>query len=74
MLRRYLEQRHTDLDSGRSCIALEREYWQAREVLAFEDGWNKWRDFFSRNILPTEPEDIPIVSHVQKMVTVFLGH
>ena len=46
MLRRYLEQRHIDLDSGRSCLALEREYWQALEVLAYEDGWNNWRDFF----------------------------
>ena len=35
MLRQYLEQRHIDLDSGRSCLALEREYWQALEVLAF---------------------------------------
>ena len=25
MLKRYLEQRHIDLDSGRSCLALERE-------------------------------------------------
>ena len=34
MVRRYLEQRHIDLDSGRSCLALEREYWRALEVLA----------------------------------------
>jgi len=40
MPKRYLEQRHIDLDSGRSCLALEREYWQALEVLAYEDGWN----------------------------------
>ena len=46
MLRQYLEQRHIDLDIGRSCLALEREYWQALEVLAYEDGWNNWRDFF----------------------------
>ena len=39
MLKKYLEQRHIDLDSGRSCLALEREYWQALEVLAYEDGW-----------------------------------
>jgi predicted DNA-binding ribbon-helix-helix protein len=38
MLKRYLEQRHIDLDSGRSCLALEREYWHALEVLAYEDG------------------------------------
>jgi len=45
MLRRYLEQRHIDLDSGRSCLALERQYWQALEALAYEN-WNNWRDFF----------------------------
>ena len=46
MLKKYLEQRHIELDSGRSCLALEREYWLALEVLAYEDGWNNWRDFF----------------------------
>ena len=40
MLKKYLDQRHTDRDSGRSCLAVEREYWQALEVLAYEDGWN----------------------------------
>ena len=59
MLKRHLEQRHIDLDSGRSCLALEREYWQALEVLAYEDGWNNWRDFFYMRVLPDKPEDIP---------------
>ena len=45
MLERYPEQRHIDLDSGLSCLALEREYWQALEVPACEDGWNNWREF-----------------------------
>ena len=39
MLNSYLEQHHIDLDSGRSCLALEREYWQALEVLAYEFDW-----------------------------------
>ena len=39
MLRQYLEQRHIDLNSGRRCLVLEREYWQAREVLAYEYDW-----------------------------------
>ena len=72
MLKKYLEQRHIDLDSGRSCLALEREYWQALEVLAYEDGWNNWRDFFYMRVLPDKPEDISLASHVRKMVTVFL--
>ena len=72
MLRKYLEQRHIDLDSGRSCLALEREYWQALEVLAYEDGWNNWRDFFYMRVLPDKPEDISLASHVRKMMTVFL--
>lgn len=46
MLKDYLKQRHISLASGRGSIALEREYWQAPEVLAYEEGWNNWRDFF----------------------------
>ena len=72
MVKRYLEQRHLDLDSGRSYLALEREYWQALEVLAYEDGWNNWRDFFYMRVLPDKPEDISLASHVRKMVTFFL--
>jgi len=72
LLKRYLEQRHIELDSGRSCLALEREYWQALEVLAYEDGWNDWRDFFFMRVLPDRPTDISGASHVLKMVTVFL--
>ena len=71
--RRYLEQRHIDLDSGRSCLALEREYWQTLEVLAFEDGWNNWREFFYMRVLPNKPEDISLASHVRKMVIMFLA-
>ena len=67
MVKRYLEQRHLDLDSGRSCLALEREYWQALEVLAYEDGWNNWRDFFYMRVLPDKPEDISLASHVRKI-------
>ena len=72
VLKRYLEQRHIDLDSGRSCLALESEYWQALEVLAYEDGWNNWRDFFYMRVLPGKPEDISLASHVRKLVTAWL--
>ena len=72
MLKRYLEQRHIDLDSGRSCLALEREYWQALEVLAYEDGWNNWRDFFYMRVLPDTPEDISLASHVRLVVVKLL--
>ena len=71
-LRKYLQQRHIELDNGRSCLALEREYWQALEVLAYEDGWNNWRDFFYMRVLPDKPGDISLASHVRKMVTVLL--
>ena len=37
-LKGYLEQRHIDLDSGRSCLALEREYWQATWPRSYEFG------------------------------------
>ena len=58
MLRRYLEQRHIDLDSGRSCLALEPEYWQALAVLAYEDGWNNWRDLFCVKVIFKESETL----------------
>ena len=69
MLRQYLEQRHIDLDSGRSCLALEREYWQALEVLAYEDGWNNWRELFYMRVLPERPNDMPMASNVRQSIT-----
>ena len=72
MLRRYLEQRQIDLDNGRSCLALEREYWQAFEVLAYEDGWNNWREIFYMRLLPDRPEDIPLASFVRRSITKYL--
>ena len=69
MLRQYLEQRHIDLDSGRSCLALEREYWQALEVLAYEDGWNNWRDLFYMRVLSERPNDMPMASFVRQSIT-----
>ena len=72
MLRRYLEQLHIDLNSGCGGLALERDYWQALEVQAYEDGWNNWRDFFYMRVLPGKPIDISLAGHARKMVTVFL--
>ena len=67
MLRRYLKQRHIYLKGGLTCLALEREYWQALEVLAYEDGWNNWRDFFYMRVLPDKPEGISLASHVRRL-------
>ena len=72
MLKTYLEQRHISLASGRSSIALGREYWKALETLAYEEGWHNWRDFFYRNILPNKPDDMPLASHVRRTVTACL--
>ncbi len=72
MLRGYLEQRHIDLESGRSCLALERKYWQALEVLAYEDGWNNWRDFLYMRVLPERPDDMPLASFVRQTITQYL--
>tara|TARA_B100000886_G_scaffold277401_1_gene201383 strand:- start:33 stop:275 length:243 start_codon:yes stop_codon:yes gene_type:complete len=69
MLKNYLEQRHIDLNSERSCLALEREYWQALEVLAYEDGWNNWREFFYTRVLPARPQDMPLASFVRQSIT-----
>ena len=62
MLKDYLEQRHISLASGRSSIALEREYWKALETFAYEEGWHNWRDFLYRNILPSKPDDAPLAN------------
>ena len=72
MLRPYPEQRHIDQDNGRSCLALEREYWQAFEVLAYEDGWNNWRDFFYMRVLLERPQDMPLASFVRKSINKYL--
>ena len=69
MLRNYLEQRHISLSSGRSSIGLEREYWNALEVLAYEDGWHDWRDFFYIVVLKDKPDDMPVASYVRKYIT-----
>ena len=72
MLRRYLEQRRIELDNGRSYLALDREYWQALEVLAYEDGWNNWREFFYMRVLPERPDDMPLASFVRQTITKYL--
>ena len=72
MLKNYLEQRYISLASGRSSIALEREYWKALETLAYDDGWHNWRDFFYVNVLPNKPDDMPLSSHVRRTVTACL--
>ena len=66
MLKDYLEQSHISLASGRSSIALEREYSQVLEVLAYEDGWKNWRDFFYMRILPGKSDGIPLASFVRQ--------
>ena len=71
MLKRYLEQRHIDLDSGRSCLALEREYWQAREVLAYEDSWNDWPVSSVCKCYHANLKTYPLASNVQEMVLQF---
>ena len=69
MLKDYLEQRHITLASGRSSIALEREYWKALETLAYEDGWHNWRDFFYAVVLKDKPDDMPLASYVRNYIT-----
>ena len=70
-LRKYLEQSHIDLDSGRSCLALEREYWQALEVRAYtyKEGWNNWREFFYMRVLSERSNDLPLASFLRQSIT-----
>ena len=64
--------RQIDSENSRICQRLEREYWRALEVLAYEDGWNNWRDFFYMRVLPDKPTDISLASHVRRSITNFL--
>ena len=41
MLKRYLEQRHINLEHGRNCLALKKVYWDAIESLANPTAPNK---------------------------------
>ena len=52
MLKDYLVQRYISLESGRSSIALEYEYWTALEASAYEDGWHNRRDLFTEISYP----------------------
>ncbi|MEC7187670.1 MAG: ribbon-helix-helix domain-containing protein [Pseudomonadota bacterium] len=72
MLKHYLEQRHINIETGRTCLALEKEYWEALEELALQDGWNNWRDFFYVNILPNRPTNVSLASFVRRAVTKIL--
>ena len=68
-LRQYLEQSHIDLDSERSCLALEREYWQALEVRDYKEGWNNWREFSYMRVLSERSNDLPMASFVRQSIT-----
>ena len=71
MLRRCLVQRHIDLDSGRSCLVLERVYWQALEVLAYEDSWNDWPVSCVCKCYDSNLKTYALASNVQEMVLQF---
>ena len=49
-------------------LALEKEYWEALEELALEDGWHNWRDFFYVNILPNRPVNVSLASFARKAI------
>ena len=70
MFKSYLEQRHIDIDSGRSCLALEREYWQALGVLAYEDGRknsNRKLAIFDRQIFNVRDPKLPSIGRLQTL-------
>jgi hypothetical protein len=68
MLKQCLEQRHIILGSDRSCLALEKEFWEALETLAHIQGWNSWRDFFSVTVLPEYSGNTTMARHVRKFI------
>ena len=72
MLKTFREQRHIDLESGRSCLALEREYCQALEVLTYEDGRKNSYDnrklaIFDRQIVNVRDPKLPSIGRLQTL-------
>ena len=68
MLRRHLL-RHFDLETGRSCLPMKREYRQALVILAYEDGRNNRHEFFYMQVLFEKPKDTPSAIFIAQAIT-----
>lgn len=60
---------HIDLENGRSCLPMEREYRQALEILAYEDGRNNRHEFFYRQVLFEKSKDMPSAICIAQAIT-----
>ena len=59
-------------ENSRIFLRLEREYWRAVDILASEDGWSNWREFFCMQIITREPKDMPLASFVKRAFITYL--
>ena len=72
MLKDYLKTRHLSLDSGKTTLALEQEYWLLIEEMSEEDGYGDWRDWFYCCMLEDKPDDVSLSRHVRLKLAQFL--
>ena len=60
---------HFDLENGRSCLPMEREYRQALEIRAYEDGRNNRHEFFYTQVLFEKSKDMPSAIFIAQAIT-----
>jgi len=72
MLKDYLKTKHINLNTGKTTLSLEKQYWTLLDYLADEDGHANWRDWFYVNVLSEYQGDIPLAAHTRSTVTTAL--
>ena len=72
MLKDNGQQKSLILDTGKTTIALENEFWGVIEYMALEDGHDNWRDWFTENVLPNWDGKRNLASHVRSYVAIAL--
>ena len=66
------QQKSLTLDTGKTTIALENEFWGVIEYMALEDGHNNWRDWFEENVLANWDGKRNLASHTRSIVVIWL--
>ena len=72
MFKEKMKTRHLSLDSGKTTLALEQEYWLLIEEMSEEDGYGDWRDWFYCCMLEDKPDDVSLSRHVRLKLAQFL--
>jgi predicted DNA-binding ribbon-helix-helix protein len=72
MLKENGQQKSLILDTGKTTIALENEFWGVIEYMVLEDGHDNWRDWFTENVLPNWDGKRNLASHTRSIVVLWL--